>query len=288
MGEKVKLLISDRASFPPLLTDESWPDLLWRYLKREDSVVPIGYPWTEDFAMDESCRDSCQVYLRIQEAYDKHGDKGLLGFDEATQDLKAIYETYWKAKNFQWSSRMNGLAATRPADGAHQLRDDFSRCGNCLSTTHSLDQCLKATRGTISGCPLCKVPGHLLEDCEKFPLANTDPSAIVRLLVWDRGNMPAWETKVPWFKYLYFYMNTFEFFLQDREFVQSAPLPWTEKFAREIAASASFHQKNGGIGSNLSDPQTANLAAAWKTFANPTEYVWPFGPSTNPFRQAEA
>lgn len=176
----------------------------------------------------------------------------------------------------------------RPADEAPQIRDDLSRCGNCLSTTHFLDQCLKATRGTISGCPLCKVPGHLLEDCEKFPLANAEPSTIVRLVVWDRGNMPAWETKVPWFKYLYFYMGTFEFFLQDRKFVQSAPLPWTETYARAVAASASPHQNNGGIASNLSDPQTANLEVAWKTFANSTEYVWPLGPSTNPFRRVKA
>jgi hypothetical protein len=127
-----------------------------------------------------------------------------------------------------------------------------------------------------------------LEDCDKFPEANADPSTIVRLLVWDRGNMPAWETKVPWFKYLYFYMGTFEFFLQDRKFVQSAPLPWTETYARAVAASTVPQDKTGGIGSNNSDPQTANLAAAWKTFANPTEYVWPFGASTNPFRQTEA
>ncbi|KAM0268930.1 hypothetical protein ACHAPA_004530 [Fusarium lateritium] len=152
-----------------------------------------------------------------------------------------------------------------PTDEALPLRDDPSRCDNCSSATHSLDGCLKAVRGTIPGCPLCKVTGHLLEDCEKFPLANTDLSKIVRLVVWDRGNMPAWETKVPWFKYLYFYMSTLEFFLQDRTFIQTAPLPWTEAYAREVATStllSDTQQNNDDIGSNLSDPQTANLAAA--------------------------
>ncbi|KAM0472079.1 hypothetical protein ACHAP7_008748 [Fusarium lateritium] len=154
---------------------------------------------------------------------------------------------------------------TLPTDEAPQLRDDPPTCGNCSSATHSLDRCLKAVRGTIPGCPLCKVTGHLLEDCEKFPLANTDLSKIVRLVVWDRGNMPAWETKVPWFKYLYFYMSTLEFFLQDRTFIQTAPLPWTEAYAREVATStllSDTQQNNDDIGSNLSDPQTANLAAA--------------------------
>ncbi|KAM0187538.1 hypothetical protein ACHAPI_011075 [Fusarium lateritium] len=154
---------------------------------------------------------------------------------------------------------------TLPTDEAPQLRDDPPRCGNCSSATHSLDRCLKAVRGTIPGCPLCKVTGHLLEDCEKFPLANADPSTIMRLVVWDRGNMPAWETKVPWFKYLYFYMGTFEFFLQDRSFVQITPLPWTEAYAREVAALtllSNTQQNNGDIGSTLSDPQTANLTAA--------------------------
>lgn len=42
--EKVKILISDRASLPPLLTDEPWDDLLWKYLQREDALVPAGYP----------------------------------------------------------------------------------------------------------------------------------------------------------------------------------------------------------------------------------------------------
>ncbi|KAM0246061.1 hypothetical protein ACHAP5_005032 [Fusarium lateritium] len=152
-----------------------------------------------------------------------------------------------------------------PTDEALPLRDDPFRCGNCSSATHSLDRCLKAIRGTIPGCPLCKVTGHLLEDCEKFPLANADPSKIVRLVVWDRGNMPAWETKVPWFKYLYFYMSTFEFFLQDRTFIQTAPLPWTEAYAREVAAStllSNTQQNNDDTGSSLSDPQTANLTAA--------------------------
>ncbi|SPJ80232.1 uncharacterized protein FTOL_08624 [Fusarium torulosum] len=186
------------------------------------------------------------------------------------------------------SATRTAVGQAPDADQVPQLRDDPVRCDNCLSTTHYLDRCLKTTRGMISGCPLCKVAGHLLEDCEKFPLANTDPSTIVRLVVWDRGNMPAWETKVPWFKYLYFYMGTFDFFLQDRTFVQSAPLPWTETYAREVAASACSAQNNDDSGSTLSDPQTANLAAAWKTFANPHEYVWPFGPSTDPFRQAEA
>ncbi|KIL95583.1 hypothetical protein FAVG1_00320 [Fusarium avenaceum] len=114
MEEKVKLLISDRARLPALQTDESWTDLLWRYLQREDSVVPTGYPWSEGFAMDESCKDSCRAYLKIQEQFDKDGDIQKLGFDEATKDLKAINMNYWDQNKDQrpWTDRLAQLALT--------------------------------------------------------------------------------------------------------------------------------------------------------------------------------
>ncbi|KAM0246063.1 hypothetical protein ACHAP5_005034 [Fusarium lateritium] len=111
MEEKVKLLISDRASFPALLSNEPWQDLLWHYLQREDSVVPPGFPWSKDFCREESCRDSCQAAVRIQEAYDKTGDKWHLAFDPATENLAAIYKNYWEPKGYQWTSRMNDLVA---------------------------------------------------------------------------------------------------------------------------------------------------------------------------------
>ncbi|KAM0339294.1 hypothetical protein ACHAPU_010973 [Fusarium lateritium] len=139
------------------------------------------------------------------------------------------------------------------------------RCENCSSESHTLDRCLKAPNGTIPGCPLCTATGHFLEDCEKFPMAMKEPAVLVRLLVWDRGNRPAWGTKVPWFKYLYNYTSTFEFFGEDKTFVQSAPLPWTEEYAKNVASTVKLKRLQNSSdmhGSLHSDPGTKDLAAA--------------------------
>ncbi|KAF5668078.1 hypothetical protein FHETE_5344 [Fusarium heterosporum] len=183
--------------------------------------------------------------------------------------------TTGKPRNVEPQAKMlqspsgSSMVKRRKASNTYKIQ-----CTNCSSTSHTLDQCLKATSGTIPGCPLCKARGHFLEDCETFPMKMRDPSALVRLLVWDRGNKPAWETKVPWFQYLYLYMSTFEFFGEDRTFVRSAPLPWTETYSRNIASKPEIRRLQKTDHSSLpSDPQTEDLAAAWKTFAKPGECI---------------
>jgi hypothetical protein len=111
MEDKVKILISDRASLPPLLTDEPWHDLLWHYLQREDAVVPEGYPWSEEFASEESCKDKCNASTQLQAAYDEAGDKGKLPVDVSTETLRAIRSTYWEHDNNRpWTDRLAALA----------------------------------------------------------------------------------------------------------------------------------------------------------------------------------
>ncbi|KAM5357459.1 hypothetical protein ACJZ2D_016242 [Fusarium nematophilum] len=172
-------------------------------------------------------------------------------------------------------------SASRPAMNA-SAKDPEPRCTNCWSGAHLIDRCLLAPTGLMRGCPLCKTAIHQMEDCSLFP--EKSPKEIIQSLVWDRGHLPAWNTKVHWFEYLYIYMGTLDFFRLPCDAVLRASLPWTPQFTRALASGPQAemlqtHLDEDGDTSCLpEDPATRNLDTAFKTFAQPMKHVWPYSP----------
>ncbi|KAL2681367.1 hypothetical protein Neosp_008978 [[Neocosmospora] mangrovei] len=157
-------------------------------------------------------------------------------------------------------------------------------CTNCKSSLHTLDQCLFAPKGSIFGCPFCKNDTHRMEDCSQFAAAST--MAIVQALVWDRPNMPTWSTKIGWQSYLTKFLGTEEFrrFVAQsgRQAVLAAPFPWSNVFSRRFSRGNDLArlqaELNDGITANLpSDPRTAGIIAACKTYGIALELFWTAG-----------
>ncbi|KAI8714983.1 hypothetical protein NCS52_01005000 [Fusarium sp. LHS14.1] len=157
-------------------------------------------------------------------------------------------------------------------------------CTNCKSSLHTLDRCLYAPKGTILGCPFCKNDTHKMEECSQFAAAST--MDIVRALVWDRPNMPTWNTKIPWKSYLTKFLSTDEFrglvAQSGCQAVLAAPFPWTNAFSRRFSRGNDLArlqaQLNDGITANLpSDPKATNIIVACKTYGVALELFWPEG-----------
>ncbi|KAL2681354.1 hypothetical protein Neosp_008965 [[Neocosmospora] mangrovei] len=96
LQEKVKLLVFDRSSMPPLETTMHWFKWLNVWLAHPDSrgqAQPTGFPWSEAYTsqMGEGYIDDVDA---LQEEFDQHQDAARLPIDPATADLEAVGITY--------------------------------------------------------------------------------------------------------------------------------------------------------------------------------------------------
>ncbi|RSL59911.1 hypothetical protein CEP54_007062 [Fusarium duplospermum] len=158
---------------------------------------------------------------------------------------------------------------------------DSPSCTNCESRSHTLVGCLYAPNGTIFGCPFCKNGTHLMEECSNFAAASIVD--VVRVLIWSRSAMPAWQTKVPWHHYLAEFMSSTQFLpivdYLHRWTVLHRPFPWSENFAQRFSQSDDFTlfqtELDGGCPYNLPfDPTTAGIVAACETYRIPFLVSW--------------
>ncbi|PNP79514.1 hypothetical protein FNYG_07130 [Fusarium nygamai] len=102
-------------------------------------------------------------------------------------------------------------------------------CANCGGDGHLLAHCITAKDGAIRICFFCRDNSHVTDECERFHrLSLTDK---VKLLVVDRGNMPALATKKPWWGYLYDLLEA-----DDPESIPdfATGFPWTVQYALDL------------------------------------------------------
>ncbi|KAH6999751.1 hypothetical protein EDB80DRAFT_780403 [Ilyonectria destructans] len=71
------------------------------------------------------------------------------------------------------------------------------KCAHCAALGHIVADCLWTYEGTIRACPMCpNTISHIADKCATFFEASIEEK--VRVLVFERGNMPAYETKKSW------------------------------------------------------------------------------------------
>ncbi|KAF5663336.1 hypothetical protein FDENT_13164 [Fusarium denticulatum] len=97
---------------------------------------------------------------------------------------------------------------------------------NCGGDGHLLAHCITAKDGAIRICFFCRDNNHLTDECERFRRLSLIDK--VKLLVVDRGNMPALATKKPWWGYLYDLLDA-----DDPESIPDFAMgfPWTVPYA---------------------------------------------------------
>ncbi|KAJ4179281.1 hypothetical protein NW755_012625 [Fusarium falciforme] len=102
LQQKVKLLVYDRFSLPPLETKVNWFKWLRQWLSHPDSRdqdrsadVPSGFPWSEKFTVNLSLGQMPGVAVdALQAEFDGHQDVARLPKDPATADFDAVHRTY--------------------------------------------------------------------------------------------------------------------------------------------------------------------------------------------------
>ncbi|CZR40749.1 uncharacterized protein FPRO_10337 [Fusarium proliferatum ET1] len=101
-------------------------------------------------------------------------------------------------------------------------------CANCGGDGHLVANCITAEDGSVRICIFCRTDSHLTDECEKFRRLSL--TAKVKLLVVDRGNMPALATKKGWWLYLYDLLEA-----DDSVSVPSlTSFPWAPKYAIDL------------------------------------------------------
>jgi hypothetical protein len=108
-------------------------------------------------------------------------------------------------------------------------------CANCGGDGHLLAHCITAKDGAIRICFFCRDDSHLTDECGRFRrLSLTDK---VKLLVVDRGDMPALATKKPWWRYLYDILEADD----SVRVPHLTTFPWTPKYAVDLYVGDGIH-----------------------------------------------
>lgn len=100
LQQKVKVLIFDRYSLPPLKTRVHWYQWLCQWLSHPDSrdaelraYVPTGFPWSDQYTLNLG-RGYTGNVRDLQEEFDRHRDVALLPKDPATATMDAVTRSY--------------------------------------------------------------------------------------------------------------------------------------------------------------------------------------------------
>ncbi|KLO87948.1 Uncharacterized protein LW93_5114 [Fusarium fujikuroi] len=95
MAEKVKLLVTDRASKPALAL---WWTLLYEFLEAKETQhisPPTGFPWTAKFATEVFQGKHGKPVQEIQAEFDATQDRKVLPGDTKVRSLPDVWSYYW-------------------------------------------------------------------------------------------------------------------------------------------------------------------------------------------------
>ncbi|KAF5533603.1 hypothetical protein FNAPI_12620 [Fusarium napiforme] len=113
MGQRVKLLVTDRAGMPPILTEVPWWVWLYKFLTTphtKGQPIPDAFPWRTEFARDihDGKRGSKSVQ-EYQSDLDRSHDIRVLPPDERIQVMDDVFSHFWQKEGRVWPARLNEL-----------------------------------------------------------------------------------------------------------------------------------------------------------------------------------
>ncbi|KAF5644478.1 hypothetical protein F52700_2477 [Fusarium sp. NRRL 52700] len=158
-----------------------------------------------------------------------------------------------------------------------EAEEEEEKCKVCGNPDHTLRTCFSQTRqGETFGCPFCDTVDHSGMECDE--IAKLSLTEQVKMLITDRGNMPAYHEgskKQCWWKLLHKFCMSAEY---DQELLTS--LPWGKKHytslrkqGEDIKQLQKQHDANEGF-IPPADPSTetfVRVAQRWDTANLP----WP-------------
>ncbi|KAF4456120.1 hypothetical protein F53441_1675 [Fusarium austroafricanum] len=117
-----------------------------------------------------------------------------------------------------------------------------NKCPSCGSQSHKLATCVTpGPSGSIHPCAFCNDESHLTDQCEQFLALSL--SKKVKMLITDRAGMPSLLTQVPWWDWLYEFLES----QNTQEFPIPNIFPWRAEFSLEV--------KRGETGKHIWDIQ---------------------------------
>ncbi|PCD30478.1 hypothetical protein AU210_010159 [Fusarium oxysporum f. sp. radicis-cucumerinum] len=131
LADKVKVLVTDRAGMPPILTDSGWWVWLHRFLTSphtKGQAIPSVFPWRVNFARsvyDGNQRKSLQEY---QNDLDFSHDVSALPVDEHMQSMDDVFTCFWGREGRIWPARLDDLpTSSKFAEEAESSHPDDSQ-----------------------------------------------------------------------------------------------------------------------------------------------------------------
>ncbi|KAF5643760.1 uncharacterized protein FTJAE_3059 [Fusarium tjaetaba] len=120
MGQRVKLLVTDRAGMPPILTEVPWWVWLYKFLTTphtKGQPIPDAFPWRTEFARDihDGKRGSKSVQ-EYQSDLDRSHDIRVLPPDERIQIMDDVFSNFWDVEGRVWPARLNELPSLTEAN----------------------------------------------------------------------------------------------------------------------------------------------------------------------------
>ncbi|KAG4283191.1 hypothetical protein FPRO06_09864 [Fusarium proliferatum] len=123
MGQKVQLLVTDRASKPPILIDDPWWVWLHRFLTAphtKDQPIPESFPWTMEFAREVYDGKKQKSIKEYQHEVDHSHKVSALPTDARLQTMKDIFTLFWDREGRAWPARLDSRPASTEDNASSQ------------------------------------------------------------------------------------------------------------------------------------------------------------------------
>ncbi|SCV54055.1 uncharacterized protein FFB14_13449 [Fusarium fujikuroi] len=123
MGQNVKLLVTDRAGMPPIITDLGWWVWLHKFLTAphtKDKPIPTAFPWTVEFSC-EVYRGETQKSIKEYQHEVHHSHKvSALPTDARLQTMKDVFTLFWDGEGRAWPARLDSRPASTEDNASSQ------------------------------------------------------------------------------------------------------------------------------------------------------------------------
>ncbi|CVL00503.1 uncharacterized protein FMAN_09925 [Fusarium mangiferae] len=123
MGQKVQLLVTDRAGMPPILTDLGWWVWLHKILTAphtKDQPIPTAFPWTVELSCEVYRGETQKSITEYQHEVDHSHKVSALPTDARLQTMKDVFSHFWDGEGRVWPARLDSSPASTEADNSCQ------------------------------------------------------------------------------------------------------------------------------------------------------------------------
>jgi hypothetical protein len=131
LADKVKVLVTDRAGMPPILTDSGWWVWLYRFLTSphtKGQAIPSVFPWRVNFARSVYDGNQGKSLQEYQNDLDFSHDVSALPVDEHMQSMDDVFTCFWDREGRIWPARLDDLpTSSKFAEEAESSHSDDSQ-----------------------------------------------------------------------------------------------------------------------------------------------------------------